>query len=382
MNLLNYVDRYSFFAAGTKIQEALHIDDKWFGVLGVSFMIVYTLVSPAMGWMGDRYSRKLLLAGGVGLWSFATVFTAFSADFYHMFFWRALLGLGEASYGAIAPALIADLFPVKDRGRAMGVYYLALPVGSALGYILGGTIAVRLGWQAVFFVVGLPGLLVALAGLVISEPERGASEGTRGLEICASAQPERIPCHVPHPDFPLQYRGHGGRDIRHRRIRGVGINVLSTDARSGRGEDRDRYRPPAGRRGSARDRPGDVPARPPAQGHASGLPPLRRGRRSGRHASGRPRHPRPRLQDVAGIPLWCVGAIVDGARTVQHGDGQRGSLEPTSHWVRLLHLSDPPVWRHQLAHPAGMDLEPVRQSERNRLADWSVLRCDRRQACG
>jgi MFS transporter, Spinster family, sphingosine-1-phosphate transporter len=180
MNLLNYVDRYSFFAAGTKIQEALHIDDKWFGVLGVSFMIVYTLVSPAMGWMGDRYSRKLLLAGGVGLWSFATVFTAFSADFYHMFFWRALLGLGEASYGAIAPALIADLFPVKERGRAMGVYYLALPVGSALGYILGGTIAVRMGWQAVFFVVGLPGLLVALAGLVISEPERGASEGTAG----------------------------------------------------------------------------------------------------------------------------------------------------------------------------------------------------------
>jgi MFS family permease len=177
MNLLNYVDRYSFFAAGKTIQEALHIENKWFGVLGVSFMIVYTLVSPAMGWMGDRYSRKLLLAGGVGLWSFATVFTAFSTDFYHMFFWRALLGLGEASYGAIAPALIADLFPVKERGRAMGVYYLALPLGTALGYILGGTIADRMGWQAVFYVVGLPGLLVALAGLIIYEPERGASEG-------------------------------------------------------------------------------------------------------------------------------------------------------------------------------------------------------------
>ncbi len=177
MNLLNYVDRYSFFAAGRTIQEALHIENKWFGVLGVSFMIVYTLVSPAMGWMGDRYNRKLLLAGGVGLWSFATVFTAFSTDFYHMFFWRALLGLGEASYGAIAPALIADLFPVKERGRAMGVYYLALPLGTALGYILGGTIADRMGWQAVFYVVGLPGLLVALAGLVIYEPERGASEG-------------------------------------------------------------------------------------------------------------------------------------------------------------------------------------------------------------
>jgi MFS family permease len=177
MNLLNYVDRYSFFAAGTHIQSDLHIDDYWFGVLGVSFMIVYTIVSPAMGWMGDRYNRKMLLAGGVGLWSLATVGTAFSADFYHMFFWRALLGLGEASYGAIAPALISDLFAVKERGRAMGVYYLALPFGTALGYIVGGKIADSLGWPAVFLVVGFPGLIAAAAGLVMNDPGRGASEG-------------------------------------------------------------------------------------------------------------------------------------------------------------------------------------------------------------
>ncbi len=186
MNLLNYVDRYSFFAAGTHIQKALRIDDDWFGVLGVAFMIVYTIVSPAMGVMGDRYNRKLLLAGGVGLWSLATVGAAFSADFYHMFFWRALLGLGEASYGAIAPALISDLFPVRERGRAMGVYYLALPVGTAVGFLVGGWIADHLGWQAVFFVVGFPGLLVALAGLFITDPGRGASEG--GI---ASAKPGR-----------------------------------------------------------------------------------------------------------------------------------------------------------------------------------------------
>jgi MFS family permease len=91
-----------------------------------------------------------------------------------------LLGLGEASYGSIAPALIADLFPIKERGRAMGVYYLALPVGTALGYILGGSIADHFGWRAVFFVVGMPGLLAALAGLVIMDPGRGASEGTAG----------------------------------------------------------------------------------------------------------------------------------------------------------------------------------------------------------
>jgi MFS family permease len=176
MNLLNYVDRYSFFAAGSHIQKDLRIDDFWFGILGGSFMIVYTLVSPVMGWMGDRYNRKALLAGGVGLWSFATVGTAFSGNFAHMFFWRALLGVGEASYGVIAPALLSDLFPVRERGRAMGAYYLALPLGTALGYMLGGSIADRMGWPAVFFVVGLPGLLAAGAGLVMSDPGRGASE--------------------------------------------------------------------------------------------------------------------------------------------------------------------------------------------------------------
>src|SRR3974377_1782333 len=95
MNLLNYIDRYSFFAVGTQIKSAFGIDDFWYSVLGVAFMIVYTLVSPFMGFLGDRYHRRMLLAGGVGLWSLATVGTAFSHDFSQMFFWRALLGVGE-----------------------------------------------------------------------------------------------------------------------------------------------------------------------------------------------------------------------------------------------------------------------------------------------
>ena len=177
MNLLNYIDRYSFFAVGTQIKQQFDIDDFWYSVLGVAFMVVYTLVSPVMGVLGDRYHRRMLLAGGVGLWSLATVGTAFSRDFYHMFFWRALLGVGEASYGVIAPSLIADLFPREKRGRAMGVYYLALPLGGALGYAIGSWVGQEFGWQKAFFVVGLPGFLAALAALVIIDPGRGASEG-------------------------------------------------------------------------------------------------------------------------------------------------------------------------------------------------------------
>lgn len=177
MNLLNYIDRYSFFAVATQIKRDLTIDDKWFGVLGGSFMIVYTIVSPLMGWLGDRYNRRMILAAGVGLWSLATVGTALSRNFNEMFFWRALLGVGEASYGVIAPALLSDLFVVEKRGRAMGIYYLALPIGTALGFIIAGRIGSLWGWHPVFLVVGLPGVLAALAGLMILDPGRGASEG-------------------------------------------------------------------------------------------------------------------------------------------------------------------------------------------------------------
>jgi MFS transporter, Spinster family, sphingosine-1-phosphate transporter len=179
MNLLNYVDRYTFFAVGTQIQRDLHIGNSRLGFLNASFMIVYTMVSPLVGWLGDRYHRRGLLAFGVGLWSLATVGTAFAHNFSQMFFWRGLLGVGEASYGVIAPALLADLFPAKDRGRVMGLYYLALPLGGALGYGIGGWVGDRWGWPSAFWVVGLPGLLAAIGGLLIADPGRGASDGMR-----------------------------------------------------------------------------------------------------------------------------------------------------------------------------------------------------------
>ena len=177
MNLLNYVDRYVFFSSGPKISEELHFSDTQFGKLSVSFMVVYTIVSPLMGILGDRYSRRKLLSFGVALWSVATVGTAFANGFYDMFFWRALLGIGEASYGIIAPALLADLFPPRFRGRVMGLYFLALPVGGAIGSGIGGWFSTHTDWRMAFWVVGIPGLLASVAGLLMHDPGRGASEG-------------------------------------------------------------------------------------------------------------------------------------------------------------------------------------------------------------
>src|SRR4051812_18217000 len=177
MNLLNYIDRYVFYSTGPRISKELGFGDTQFGVLSVSFMVVYTIVSPLMGVLGDRYSRRRLLSFGVTLWSVATVGTAFAGSFGAMFFWRALLGIGEASYGIIAPALLADLFPPRHRGRVMGVYYLALPVGGAIGYGIGGWFAKHADWRYAFWVVGLPGLVAAILGLIMHDPGRGASEG-------------------------------------------------------------------------------------------------------------------------------------------------------------------------------------------------------------
>lgn len=202
MNLLNYVDRYVFAAVGPGLSRDLGLNKAQFGTLSASFMVVYTLVSPIMGWLGDRGDRRRLLAFGVGLWSVATVATAFAQTFNQMFLARAFLGVGEASYGVVAPTLLADFFAPEKRGRVMGIFYLALPVGTAIGYGVGGlmegigtdqaaAITSTLGsfglgwlapylvsWRLAFWVVGVPGLLLALLGLAMREPGRGASDAT------------------------------------------------------------------------------------------------------------------------------------------------------------------------------------------------------------
>ncbi|GIW89497.1 MAG: MFS transporter [Isosphaeraceae bacterium] len=200
MNLVNYVDRYVFAAVGPAITRDLKLSKAQFGTLSASFMVVYTLVSPIMGWLGDRQDRRRLLAFGVGLWSLATVATAFAATFNQMFLARAFLGIGEASYGVVAPTLLADFFAPDRRGKVMGIFYLALPVGTAVGYGVGGLMeglatdhadAIRstatalglgaiaeqfVGWRAAFWVVGLPGLILAALGLMMRDPPRGASD--------------------------------------------------------------------------------------------------------------------------------------------------------------------------------------------------------------
>jgi MFS family permease len=140
------------------------------------FLISYTVAAPLFGWLGDRAPRWKLVAVGVILWSLASGGTGLAATFGVMLLTRALIGVGEAAYGPVAPSLISDLFPVERRGGVMAWFYMAIPVGSALGYVLGGLMAEHFGWRWAFYVVVPPGVLLGLLCLRMREPPRGAAD--------------------------------------------------------------------------------------------------------------------------------------------------------------------------------------------------------------
>jgi MFS family permease len=184
MNLLDYVDRYVLSAVLPELRDEFHLTNEQAGSLASFFLISYSLVSPLMGWAGDRMRRTWLLGLGVGVWSLATVGTGFATSYGHLALARSLLGIGEATYGVLAPAMLMDLFARDRRSRVMSAFYLAIPVGGALGLSLGEFISTHWGWRAAFFVVGAPGLFAALMALALPDPVRGASEGVDVNRLC------------------------------------------------------------------------------------------------------------------------------------------------------------------------------------------------------
>jgi MFS family permease len=177
INLFNYVDRFvvSSLVESLKASE-LHATDAQLGLLATAFIVVYMLTSPLFGTLGDRRGRPRLLALGVAIWSAATAAGGLARSFAGLFAARATVGVGEAAYGTIAPALLADYFPKEKRGRIFAVFFAAIPVGGAVGYVLGGLVDARFGWRAAFLVAGLPGLLLALLCLGLKDAPRGVHD--------------------------------------------------------------------------------------------------------------------------------------------------------------------------------------------------------------
>jgi MFS family permease len=184
INLFNYLDRYVVASLVESLKKApLHLSDTQLGSLMTGFVLVYMLTSPIFGTLGDRRGRPRLLALGVGIWSAATALGGLARNFAGLFAARATVGVGEAAYGTIAPALLADYFPREKRGRVFAVFFAAIPIGSAAGYVLGGLMDQKFGWRAAFFVAGVPGLLLSLLCLGLKDPPRGAQDRELGDEL-------------------------------------------------------------------------------------------------------------------------------------------------------------------------------------------------------
>jgi MFS transporter, Spinster family, sphingosine-1-phosphate transporter len=177
INLVNYLDRYVVPPIFSDLKSAMQLTDTQLGLLLPAFLVVYSLAAPLFGSWGDRGRRPRLIAAGVFVWSFATVLSGIAQSYAQLFAARALVGIGEAAYVAIAPALLADFFSAGSRGRVFAVLNMAIPVGSALGYILGGQVSAHFGWRAVFYIAGAPGLLLAATLLWLPDPPRGAQDG-------------------------------------------------------------------------------------------------------------------------------------------------------------------------------------------------------------
>ena len=186
VNLFNYIDRQILFAVFPAVKIDLQLSDTQLGLLASAFMWVYLSAAPVFGVLADRGSRPRLMGLGVGIWSAATALSGVIRSYTQLLLGRAVVGIGEASYGSVAPAMLSDAFEPAHRGRALAIFSMAIPVGSALGYLLGGVFERAFGWRAAFFIVGIPGLWLAWTVGRLSDVARGGSAIT-------GAAPARTP---------------------------------------------------------------------------------------------------------------------------------------------------------------------------------------------
>jgi MFS transporter, Spinster family, sphingosine-1-phosphate transporter len=173
LNLLNYIDRSVLFAVQPLVQSEFHLTNAQVGYLTSAFLGFYMVAAPFTGPLADRYSRKLIIVLGAVFWSALTLLTAVTHTYWELLVRHTLVGVGEATFVTIAPTFVADLFPEDERGRIFGIFYLAIPVGTAAGYLLGGKLGPEHGWRFPFYIAALPGFLLAVALWFIPEPARG-----------------------------------------------------------------------------------------------------------------------------------------------------------------------------------------------------------------
>jgi predicted MFS family arabinose efflux permease len=177
LNLINYVDRYMTAPVLPLITKDFHLTGLQGGLLGSVFMIVYVMVAPVAGWMADHRPRLRLAAMGILVWSVATACSGLAPAYAVLLLARAASGVGEATYAVVTPSLLSDSYPVNRRAKALAIFFAALPVGTALAYVVGGGVGARYGWRAAYFLVCVPAVILCVLLFLLDEPRRGAHDG-------------------------------------------------------------------------------------------------------------------------------------------------------------------------------------------------------------
>jgi MFS family permease len=175
--VLNFLDRTLIYILFTPIKKEMAFSDLQLALLGTtSFVIFYTLLGIPFGRLADRTSRKLLIGGGLAVWSLFSGLTGFAHGFWTLFFCRVMVGVGEATLGPAALSLLSDYFPPRMRATVNSVYASGITIGGGLAFFLGGLIGQTYGWRWAFYALGFPGLLLALLVFLLNEPPRGRTE--------------------------------------------------------------------------------------------------------------------------------------------------------------------------------------------------------------
>ncbi len=189
INLCCYLDRYILAAVIPRLKLEFLAGDPdangKAGLLTTAFLVTYMLTAPLFGWLADRFSRWTLIGVSVAFWSLASGASGLAAGFIMLLCTRIFLGVGEAGYAPAAPTIISDFYPVEKRGLVMSWFYMAIPVGSALGFAWGGLVAEHLGWRWAFYLVVPPGLLLAMIAFFMKDPRRAKT--TKTVEIAHRA---------------------------------------------------------------------------------------------------------------------------------------------------------------------------------------------------
>ncbi len=184
LNFVNYIDRYILPGVQEQVKGEFSLTDAQIGSLTLWFMVAYMAASPITGWLGDRFPRKPMIVVAALFWGSINLLTATVHTYDSLNLRHAALGIGEASFGIFAPALLADFYAPAQRNRVLTIFNVAIPVGAALGYLIGGTVGERYGWRTSFVVSGIPAILIALLiAVLMKEPARGRSSEEGKAEL-------------------------------------------------------------------------------------------------------------------------------------------------------------------------------------------------------